>query len=392
MVKRNLVDLIQAQGATLNSPETSDLGSAEPDPIKVLESDILQRKQTATTDADKQILEQQIEKLTHQLAQLGGEHIIELELFDPDPSQPRTIFPKQLIQERSESLRRNGQISPVILIPLSNGRYRIFDGAVRNLAAPHAGLSSLRAVFLPYHESLDDASRFEKQFVTGKDTEKLHDLDLANGLIRIISHRDPELQKRQDEIPSILNNALYQLKRVGKVGELTKIRVASIEEQSQWLDTVGFQSIEARTIMAVLLDRQFNPASVASNIFPILAIAEDLKAVIQATGLESSKAREINKLTATALNVKEPVAERIRMQTAEQVVEEEKSLSATRELVRQLLQQHNPTVVQPNLQAEKMIRQIQSLSFEQLDQRQLKEIRAVFRERMKELDQLIKGV
>jgi hypothetical protein len=79
------------------------------------------------------------------------------------------------------------------------------------------------------------------------------------------------------------------------------------------------------------------------------------------------------------------------MQTAEQVVEEEKSLSATRELVRQLLQQHNPTIAQPNLQAEKIIRQIQSLSFEQMDQKQLKEIRAVFREQVKELDQLIKG-
>jgi hypothetical protein len=49
------------------------------------------------------------------------------------------------------------------------------------LAASHAKLTSLRAVFLPYHESLNDGTRFEKQFVTGKDAEKLHDLDVANG-------------------------------------------------------------------------------------------------------------------------------------------------------------------------------------------------------------------
>ncbi len=386
MAKRNLAELIQAEGAILSA----DPVSANSDPIKELESDIVQRRQSAASDADKLILEKKIDELTHQLAQLGGEHVVELRLLDPDPAQPRTIFPQQLIQERSQSLRRNGQISPIILIPLSNGRYRIFDGAVRTLAAPDAGLSSLRAVLLPYHESLDDDSRFEKQFVTGKDTEKLHDLDLANGLVRIISHRYPDLEDRQSEIPSILNNALYQLKKVGKTVELTKIRVASSEEQARWLDTVGFQSSDARNIMAVLLDRQFNPASVASNVFPILAIAEDLKTVVQMTGLESSKAREINKLTATALNVRESVAERIRQQTAEQVVEEEKSLSATRELVKQLLQQHNPTIAQPDAQAEKILRQIHSLSFDQLDQRQLKEIRAVFKERVKELDQLIK--
>ena len=389
MPKRNLADLIQSEGANLNG--STPAATPDTDSIKQLEADIWQRKQTLTSDRDRQLLEKQIEELTQQLSQLSGEHLVELSLLEPDPYQPRTIFPKQLIQERAESLRRNGQISPIILIPLSTGRYRIFDGAVRNLAATHASLTNLRAVFLPYHDSLDDATRFEKQLVTGKDAEKLHDLDLANGLIRIISDRFPDLKDRQLEIPNILNNALYQLKKVGKTPELTKIRVASVEEQSQWLDTIGFQSIEAQNIMAILLDRQFNPASVASNIFPILAISDDLKAVIQSTGLESSKAREINKLTATALNVREPVAQRIRIQTAEQVVEEEKSLSATRELVKQLLQQHNPALVQPDIQAEKIIRQLQNLSFDDLDQKQLKEIRAVFRERVKELDQLIKG-
>jgi ParB family transcriptional regulator, chromosome partitioning protein len=390
VAKRNLADLIQSEGAALNDSDSTS-NSSESSSIKQLEADIIHRKQTAIDEADKQILEQQIEALTQKLTALSGEHIVDLKRLEPDPSQPRTIFPKQLIQERTESLRRNGQISPIILIPLADGQYRIFDGAVRSLSAPHADLTSLRAVFLPYHDSLDDATRFEKQFVTGKDAEKLHDLDVANGLIRIIGYRHPDLQERQNEIPSILNNALYQLKKVGKTAELTKIRVASLDEQSQWLDTVGFQSIEARNIMSVLLDRQFNPASVASNIFPILAIADDLKAVIQSTGLESSKAREINKLTAEALNVKESVAERIRVQTAEQVVEEEKSLSATRELVRQLLQQHNPTSPRSDQQAEKIMRQVQNMSFEQLDQKQLKEVRAVFKERVKELDQLIKG-
>lgn len=56
-----------------------------------------------------------------------------------------------------------------------------------------------------------------------------------------------------------------------------------------------------------------------------------------------------------------------------------------------LLQQHNPVLAQSDVQVEKIIHQLQNFSFNEFDQKQLKEIRAMSRERVKELDQRIKG-
>lgn len=403
MAKKNLLDLIETQAATLASPSTSsevisnslalqpetELGLQQ---IQALETEVVKRRKTATNARDKEFLEQQIQELTQKLLQIGGEHNIDVNLLDLDPTQPRTIFPRQLIEERAESLLRNSQISPIIVTPQSNGRYRIFDGAVRRLAAPHAGLATLRTVFLPYDNSLDDASRFEKQFVTGKDTEKLHYLDLANGLIQIICNRYPYLKSRKSEIPNILNNALYQIKKSGKIAELNKIRNSSTVQQREWLNNIGLETSEACNILEVILDRQFNPTSVASNIFPILAISEDLKAIVQKTGLEPSKVKALDKLTTETLKVNEEAAKNIRSQIAYQIVEQEKSLEETNEIVRKTIQQYNPVAPQPSMKAGKTIKQVNNFNFDGLETKHLKDIRVAFRERLKELDARIKGV
>lgn len=403
MAKKNLLDLIETQAATLaNSSQSISSSSKSPIPtseankalqqqIEKLEAEVVHLRIEADSKQDKEFLEKQIRELTEKLSQISGEHQIEIELLDPDPNQPRSIFPQQLIEERAESLRRNDQISPIIVIPQPNGRYRIFDGALRKLAAPRAGKATLRAVFLPHHDLLDDSSRFEKQFVTGKDTEKLHYLDLANGLLQIICDRYPYLKSHRSDIPNILSNALYQIKKVGRLAELNKIRNCSTEEQREWLKTVAFSSPETRDVLEVILDRQFNAASVASNIFPILAISDDLKAIIQETGLEASKAKAINKLTAETLKLDEETTRRIRSELAYFVAVEEKSLDETNELIRKTIQQYNPVAPQPNLKIEKTIKQIKSLSFDGLDQKHLKDIRATLRERLKELDVRIKG-
>lgn len=403
MAKKNLSDLIEAQASTLTSPSTSissnskpsilalEAGMALQQRIQELETEVFELRKTATSQQDKGLLEQQIQELTEKLVQIGGEHEIKIELLDPDPAQPRTIFPRQLIEERAESLQRNNQISPIIVIPQANGRYRIFDGAIRKLAAPRAGLTTLRAVFLPHDNSLNNASRFEKQFVTGKDTEKLHYLDLANGLIQIICNRYPYLKSQQSDIPNILNNALYQIKKTGKLAELNKIRNSSTLQQQEWLETVGFESPEARNIFEVILDRQFNPTSVASNIFPILAIPDDLKTIVQETGLEPSKVKAIAKLTAETLKVDEEIAKNIRSEIADKIVEEEKSLEETNEVVRKIVKQYNPTAPQENIKAEKTIKQLQSFKFDGLEVKHLKDIRSTLRQKLKELDTLIKG-
>lgn len=400
--KRNLTDLIRqnASGLSSSSPITQTVApTTAPNEelnqkIQDLEHEVIELRRQANTDQDKEFLEQQIQDLTKQLAAVGGEHIVEIDLIDPDPNQPRTIFPRALIEERTESLKRNGQISPIILIPQENGRYRLFDGAVRRLSGPKAGLATLRAVLLPHHESLDDATRFEQQFVTGKDTEKLHDLDVANGLVRIICSRHPHLEEKQIDFPKILNNVIYQIRKSGKLKELTKMVNKPIEQQKEWLDSLGLESSEGRDILEILLDRQFNPASISANVFPLLSITDDLKAVVQETGLSSGKIMAINKLTAEALNTNEADAKQVRSQLAYRIAEQELTEKETNDLIRKTIQEHNPAAKQPDPIVEKSVKtvkQIQNIKLDEFKPDQLRSIRESLQERIREIDQLLEG-
>jgi ParB family chromosome partitioning protein len=121
----------------------------------------------------------------NQLATQGGVHEIAINLIDPDPVQPRQTFPQLVIQERAESLRRQGQKNPIVLIPQLDGRYKLFDGELRWRSAPLAGMRKLKAVFLPKEEAPDEVVVFEGQIVSSIHSEKLHDLDLAAALIRV---------------------------------------------------------------------------------------------------------------------------------------------------------------------------------------------------------------
>lgn len=398
--KRNLTDLIRQNASGLNSSPpitqtvapTIDLSEELNQKIQELEHEVIELRQQANTDQEKEFLEQQIQDLTKQLASVGGEHNVEIDLIDPDPNQPRTIFPRSLIEERTESLKRNGQISPIILIPQDDGRYRLFDGAVRRLSGPKAGLMSLRAVFLPRHESLDDTTRFEQQFVTGKDTEKLHDLDVANGLVRIICGRHPHLKEKQSDFPKILNNAIYQIRKAGKLKELTKMANKPIEQQRQWLDSLGLESSEGRYILETLLDRQFNPASVSTNIFPLLSVVDDLKAVVQETGLSSGKIMAVNKLTAETLNTSEVDAKKIRSQTAYRIAEEDLTEKETSDLIRKTIRKHNPVAKQPDPIAEKTVKtvkQIENIKLDEFKPDQLRSIRKSLQEQIREIDRLL---
>ncbi len=399
--KRNLTDLIRQNASGLTSPSmtqatapTTDLNEELNQRIQELEREVVELRQQANTEQEKEFLEQQIQDLTRKLATVGGEHDIEINLIDPDPNQPRTIFPRSLVEERTESLKRNGQISPIILIPQANGRYRLFDGAVRRLSGPKAGLTTLRAVFLPHHESLDDATRFEQQFVTGKDTEKLHDLDVANGLVRIICSRHPHLKEKQIDFPKILNNTIYQIRKAGKLKELTKMVNKPTEEQRSWLDSLGLELSEGIDILETLLDRQFNPASISANVFPLLSVTDDLKAVVQEKGLSSGKIMAVNKLTANALNTDESSAKQVRSQIAYRIAEEELTEEETNSLIRKTIQEYNPTAKQPDPIAEKSVKtvkQIQKIKLDGFKHDQLRSIRESLQERIREIDRLLDG-
>lgn len=267
-------------------------------------------------------LEARIEELTQQLAS-GGERQIPIDSIHPDPNQPRTIFPESVIAARAKSLRENGQLNPIILVQVDDG-YQIFDGELRWRAASQAGLETLRAVFMPHSDS--DVEVFDRQLVTGLESQKLHPLELAIALKKLTLMRYPSLDEYAEEFPSLLNSAFLKIRRQDKVAELESIRIADSVEQSDWVESLEGLSYPQQIILKVILGKQLNPGSVSVNVFPLLNLPEDLQKAAQRHGIDASKIRELAKVS----------DEGDRAKLIKQVLDEDMPLSEIKAQVKQL--------------------------------------------------------
>ncbi|WP_138506293.1 ParB/RepB/Spo0J family partition protein [Nostoc sp. PA-18-2419] len=387
MSSKKPVEISQLFGQAGQSQQIHQLKSQ----IEKLETEITQLRANVFSPEEKSVLEQQIEQLTNQLVTQGGVHEIAVSLIDPDPAQPRQTFPSLVIQERAESLRRQGQQNPIVLIPQLDGRYKLFDGELRWRAAPLAEMTKLKAVFLPKKEIPDEAVVFEGQLVTSIHSQKLHDLDLATALIRLIIFKYPDFIDREDEIPKFLNAFINRLVRSQKIQDLAPIKDADLITQQEWLETSEFKEQEEYEIVSVLLGLQLNPVSVNNNIFPMLKVEEDLKVIIRSEGLESSKIKELNKLSAEQLKIDESQAIAIRTQITQRVVQEKLSLSQTKTLVKQTLEKYNASnnKTKHEKQVDKTIKDIQSIDLKSLESTRLSKLHQVLQKTLREIETLM---
>ena len=361
--------------------------------IEELEEEIRQLKNRVDNDPQKKALNQKLEALGAQLAQQNGEHEIPFEKIKPDPDQPRTVFPQELIQARAKSLREEGQLSPAIVIP-QDGWYLLFDGEMRWRSGTLAGLTALRCVFLTQNalDSLDKTALFDRQLTTSIQSEKLHPFDLANSLLKLIILKHPDLQTWTEEIPNILGAAIQRLKRSGKVTELDAIRIAGREQQQQWLSESGLSSEEELQIFSVILDKQLNPVSVSSNAFTLLNLTPDLQEVIRTTGLEGSKILEIKRLSPKLLNTNDANARKLRAELIQKVVQHKLSLSQIRMWVNQKIREGNPTkpTSPKESKADVAIQAIQAIAPKKIEKARLLELQTHLQAKLQEINELLK--
>jgi ParB family transcriptional regulator, chromosome partitioning protein len=356
--------------------------------IDELEAELKQSRSDVVPSDLKEELETRIEELTRQLTAVSGEHEIAIALIDPDPDQPRKSFPQSVVQERAESLRRHGQQTPIILIPRSTGRYSLFEGELRTRGATLLGWEKLRAVFLLEDLLPSQDEVLERQLITSIHSSRINDLDLAETIIRLLAHRHPTLEA--ENIPRLLQSALYQLDRSGQLSELEQIRIANEVTQQQWLSALNLKDPDEQKVLALLLWLQLNPNSAKAHVFPLLNLPDDLKQAIRQVGIEPSKARELNKLSSEFLGVTEDNALKIRSQMLQKVIEEKLSLSQIKALVKDTLSQPEPTTDIANQQMSKMVKRIETISIEGLESTHLREVRQALQKKLKEIDAILR--
>lgn len=377
------------------SPAVSSLSQR----IQDLEAEILELKQNSSPQANDTELQQKVAELTSILEQIGGKHRIPVKLVHPDPNQPRTVFSTHAIKARAKSMRDEGQLAPIIVTPLPDGTFLLFEGELRWRSSEEAGFSELDAVLRPPSESETKINRFRQQLATSLSVETLHPFDVANGLVRLILDRHPDLEGNVSSIPKHLNAVIARLRRNGKASELESLRYESIEVQQTWIETNDFRKVEERTIVAEILKQSINPVYVSVNIFPLLGLPEDLQTAIRQHGIEASKILEIKKVTAAelektrALQPKDAESEavKIRKRIVQQIVDQPLSLATVKKLVQDELTPHPESLPTSAPVVNKVQRQLDAIAVPELDETSLKQMEKMLKAKLKEVTDQLKN-
>lgn len=99
----------------------------------------------------------------------------------PNPTQPRTLFDEQALEELADSIRELGLIQP-ITVKKDGDKYLIISGERRWRAARIAGLESLPA----YIRDVDDTNLHAMALVENIQRQDLNAIEVALGLQRLI--------------------------------------------------------------------------------------------------------------------------------------------------------------------------------------------------------------
>lgn len=100
----------------------------------------------------------------------------------PNPTQPRTQFDEEALDELADSIRQLGVIQPVTVKKGDDGKYIIISGERRWRAAQRADLKSLPA----YIREVDDENLHAMALVENIQRQDLNAIEIALGMQRLI--------------------------------------------------------------------------------------------------------------------------------------------------------------------------------------------------------------
>ena len=98
--------------------------------------------------------------------------------LDINPDQPRKTFDDESIELLAQSIRDQGVLQPLIVVPASNGRYRIIAGERRYRASRIAGLEKVPCMV----KDLDIVHQMEISLIENLQREDLNPVDEARGI------------------------------------------------------------------------------------------------------------------------------------------------------------------------------------------------------------------
>ena len=322
-----------------------------------------------------------------------GKFLISLDRIEPS-KQCRQTFTESVIQKRMQSLSREGQLDPLVLVPvseteaLSDRKYQIEDGEVTFRAAKRlveqgdTQWEYLEAV-LSNIEDLDTIHF--RTLLHHLHSEGLNPLDRAESIFAEINL---QLQIETEMAVKLLRNIVYRSSRDIALAEA----IANYDLEQRYQEYLRQQLETEQIKLITLFNRlQVELGSFVKNDLAMLALTKNLKTAIRKRELPCHQAKIINTLSSKTLAINEEEAEQIRNEVLEHVLINQLSVGKTRKYVSEIIEANGKKKSISNNQVKQNYQQIktglQKLPIPQLNKAQLTALKSVMLKQLSAINQ-----
>ena len=141
--------------------------------------------------------------------------------LDTNPDQPRQTFDDESIAQLADSIRDQGVLQPLLVVPFSGGRYRIIAGERRYRAGRLAGLETLPCIV----KDIDVVRQMEIALIENLQREDLNPLEAAKGiqaLMKQCGYTQEKVSARLGKSRPAVANLLRMLTLPDEVTEMVR--------------------------------------------------------------------------------------------------------------------------------------------------------------------------
>jgi ParB family transcriptional regulator, chromosome partitioning protein len=168
-------------------------------------------------------------------ATAGGPLLLDIDLLDPSPYQPRTRFAESALEELAQSIRSSGIIQPLVVRKIGT-RYQLIAGERRWRAAQRAQLQRVPVVI----REVGDEQALELTLVENIQREDLNPIEQARAFQRLMD----QFHLTQDEVAT----------RTGKdrATVANSVRLLTLSETFlEWIEEGKITAGHGRALLAI---------------------------------------------------------------------------------------------------------------------------------------------
>ena len=321
-----------------------------------------------------------------------GKFLISLDRIEPS-KQCRQTFTESVIQKRMQSLSREGQLDPLVLVPvseteaLSDRKYQIEDGEVTFRAAKRlveqgdTQWEYLEAV-LSNIEDLDTIHF--RTLLHHLHSEGLNPLDRAESIFAEINL---QLQIETEIAVKLLRNIVYKSSQDIALAEA----IANCHLEEKYQEYLRQQLETEQIKLITLFNRlQVELGSFVKNDLAMLALTKNLKTAIRKRELPCHQAKIINTLSSKTLAINEEEIEQIKNEVLEYVLVNQLSVGKTRKYVSEIIEANGKKKSISSHKVKQNYQQLktglQKLPIPQLNKAQLTTLKSIMLKQLSAID------